>query len=77
MKIDLEELSLGRVARAEEIVVNSPDVEVPDRTTIAPEGGEVRTAAREMVQRVAKKHETNGLNIIARILGQSSLELYV
>jgi hypothetical protein len=45
MKIEREELSLGREATAEATVLYSPDVEVPARTTIAPEGGEVLEAA--------------------------------
>jgi hypothetical protein len=43
--MDLEELSLGKEATAEVRVLNSPDVLVPARTTIAPEGGDVREAA--------------------------------
>lgn len=45
MKMDREELSFGREATAEETVLYSPVVVVPARTTIAPEGGEVREAA--------------------------------
>ena len=52
IKIDLEELSFGSDATAEEIVLNSPVVVVPARTTIDPDGGEVREAASTPVPRV-------------------------
>lgn len=50
MKMDLDELSLGSEATAEATVLNSPEVVVPARTTIAPDGGEVRDAARTVWQ---------------------------
>ena len=43
--MDRVEPSLGRELSADWIFLNSPDVVVPGRTTIAPEGGEVRKAA--------------------------------
>lgn len=45
MKIEREELSLGSAATADATVLYSPEVDVPARTTIAPDGGEVREAA--------------------------------
>lgn len=44
--MDNGELSLGNEFMAAVIVLNSPETVVPARTTIAPEGGEVREAAR-------------------------------
>lgn len=62
--MDLAELSLGRDARAAEIVENSPDVVVPDRTIIEPEGGEVRTAPREAVHSIDEtRYKQASLNI--------------
>lgn len=52
MKIDLEDESFGRDATAAEMVLNSPLVEEPARTTIAPEGGEVRDAASAASQKM-------------------------
>lgn len=57
MKIDRAELSFGREASAALIVLNSPDVVVPARTTMAPEGGEVREAAKTTSQN-ARTQET-------------------
>lgn len=57
MKIDRAELSFGREASAALIVLNSPDVVVPARTMMAPDGGEVREAARTTSQK-ARTQET-------------------
>jgi hypothetical protein len=54
MKIDLVELSLGKEAIAEEIVLNSPVVVVPARTIKAPEGGVVRETASTSLDRLAR-----------------------
>jgi hypothetical protein len=45
MKMEREELSLGSAATADATVLYSPEVVVPARTIIEPEGGEVRVAA--------------------------------
>jgi hypothetical protein len=44
--MERDELSLGNEFTAAITVLNSPDVVVPARTTIAPEGGEIRKFAR-------------------------------
>lgn len=53
MKMLLDELSLGSEATAEATVLYSPAVLVPARTTIEPDGGEVRVAANASPQRAA------------------------
>lgn len=51
----LASLESSRESKAALIVAYSPDVEVPDRTTMAPEGGDVLDAANARVT-VARKH---------------------
>ena len=58
IKIDLEDLSLGKELTAAEMVLNSPEAVVPERTTIAPEGGTVRVAAKARPKRV-KRYTTD------------------
>lgn len=78
MKIERAELSFGREASAALIVLNSPDVVVPARTTMAPDGGEVREAAKTTSQNARTQETTTMKNAFAmmRITRGSSKASY-
>jgi hypothetical protein len=61
--MEREELSLGKAATAEATVLYSPEVEVPARTTIEPEGGEVRVAAKTVWQSVSARPVKSKVNL--------------
>jgi len=54
MKIEREELSFGKAFTAAWTVLYSPDVLVPARTIIAPDGGDVLEAAKTVTTKVSK-----------------------
>jgi hypothetical protein len=58
MNTERELLSLGNEFRAALMVANSPEVVVPSRTTIAPDGGVVREAARAYCTRDREQAKT-------------------
>jgi len=58
MKIEREELSFGKALTAAWMDLYSPEVLVPARTMIAPDGGDVLDAAKTVTTRVSK---TKGL----------------
>ena len=68
IKIDLEDVSLGKELTAAETVLNSPESVVPERTTAAPGGGTVRVAAKAKLKREKNKKYATDLDKPAIVL---------